>query len=121
MQSIKDIIYDCCSSQFPYHWEYDAQSYRDATTKEEICKETRRVPLVANSEEIKDFEAHCMKARSNNLFLCPEKIRKGKRNKLIEFLNKKMSKHACCKRKKKTRNRRSTGWRRSRRRRVRKP
>ena len=62
-----------------------------------------------------------MKARSNNLFLCPEKIRKGKRNKLIEFLNKKMSKHACCKRKKKTRNRRSTGWRRSRRRRVRKP
>ena len=96
----KKTIDDCCSFQFPYHWEYDALSYREATTKEELCK-TRRVPLVADSKETKNFEAHCLKARSNNIFLCPEKIRRGKRNKLIEFLNNKISKHACCKTKSK--------------------
>ena len=96
----KKTIDYCCSFQFPYHWEYDALSYREATTKEELCK-TRRVPLVADSKETKNFEAHCLKARSNNIFLCPEKIRRGKRNKLIEFLNNKISKHACCKTKSK--------------------
>jgi len=98
------LVGDLCQS--PFHWEYDAQSYRDATTKKEVCN-TRMVPLVADSKVIKNFEAHCMKARSNNIFVCPEKIRKGKKTKLLklhEFLNKKMSNHACCKSKKNTRN-----------------
>ena len=59
---------------------------------------------MAHAKKIKGFEAHCMKARSNNIFTCPEKMRKGKHNKVIEFLNKKMSMHACCKSKKKRRN-----------------
>ena len=55
-----------------------------------------------DAKAMKDFEAHCLKARSNNIFLCPGKIRKGKHNKLVEFLNKKMSKHDCCRSKKKS-------------------
>ena len=92
---------------------------------------------MADAKKIKGFEGHCMKARSNNIFICPEKTSgtagsipfgqvnknvgtpgqsttskergsgtrgkmiKGKRSKVVEFLNKRMSGHACCKSKKK--------------------
>ena len=84
-------IINCGSSQWPHHWEYDVKSYRDATTKEAVCKKTRRVPLVSNSEEIEDFEDRCMRARSSSVFLCPGKIKKGKRSKMLKNLNRKMS------------------------------
>ena len=88
------------SPQIPQHWEYDTESYREATTKKEVCK-IKRLPLRADATETKNFKAHCRKAHSNNIFLCPEKEIKGKRRKLIRFLNKAMAKHDCCKNKKK--------------------
>ena len=56
-----------------------------------------------HAQKIKGFEDHCMKGRSNNIFLCTEKKRKAKFNKVVEFMNKKMSGHACCRSKKKRR------------------
>ena len=63
---------------------------------------------MAHAKKIKGFEAHCMKAPSNNIFICPKKKGRGKNksraDQVIEWLNKKMSTHACCKSKKKKRN-----------------
>ena len=80
-------------------------AFREATSKKELCQETRRVPLVAEDKELEDFENRCLKSQSNNIFICPKKIRQRKRNKLIEFVNRKMSTHKCCRAKKKSRKR----------------
>ena len=52
---------------------------------------------MAEDKELEDFENRCLKSQSNNIFICPKKIRQRKRNKLIEFVNRKMSTHKCCK------------------------
>ena len=57
---------------------------------------------MAEDKELEDFENRCLKSQSNNIFICPKKIRQRKRNKLIEFVNRKMSTHKCCKAKKKS-------------------
>ena len=80
-------------------------AFREATSKKELCQETRRVPLVAEDKPLEDFENRCLKSQSNNIFICPKKIRKRKRNKLIEYVSKKMSTHKCCRAKKKSRKR----------------
>ena len=60
---------------------------------------------MAEDKPLEDFENRCLKSQSNNIFICPKKIRKRKRNKLIDYVNKKMSTHKCCRAKKRSRKR----------------
>ena len=76
-----------------------------------------KIRKLKSNWKIKGFEDKCLKARSNNIFICPKKT--SKKNMFTYFFNKELSGHACCKSKgiwkkskKKRRKRRSRGRRR---------
>ena len=67
-----------------------------------------KIKKINSRWKIKGFGAQCLKARSNNIFLCPKKTRKSKKNKIIDFFHGKLSGHACCRSKKMKKKRRNS-------------
>ena len=83
-------------------WEYNAEKYREAIIKEELCK----VPVESDwglyplgiggfptnkkmslEQMRKEYHEYCPKSKSNNIVYCPDQIIKRKKDKKLKWIN----------------------------------
>ena len=83
-------------------WEYNAEKYREAITKEELCKvpvnsDWGLYPLgiggfptnkkMSLEQMRKEYHEYCPKSKSHNIVSCPEKIIKRKNDIRVQWIN----------------------------------
>ena len=70
---------------------YRSKEYREATTKEELCKapiDRWEVGKAGNMEKMKkEYNEYCLKSKSNNIIFCPEEIIKRNNDKKVKWIN----------------------------------
>ena len=83
-------------------WEYNAEKYREAIIKEELCKvpvnsDWGLYPLgiggfptnkkLSLEQMRKEYHEYCPKSKSNNIVYCPDQIIKRKKDKKLQWIN----------------------------------